>query len=70
MQGLFLLAFFVAIIVIVYWAWANDSVPIGGRTKGFLRMPFTEKPTEAGGTSLTSSEKVGTSHASEHEQKP
>jgi hypothetical protein len=40
MLGLYILAFFVAIIVVVYWAKANDAVPLGGKTKGILRMPW------------------------------
>jgi hypothetical protein len=43
MLGLYILGFFVAIIVVVYWARANDAVPLGGKTKGILRMPWKEE---------------------------
>ena len=43
MLGAYLVSFFVAIIIVVYWARANDSVPLTGLTKGFLRMKFTQK---------------------------
>jgi len=43
MLGFYILAFFVGIVVVAYWAKANDAVPLGGRTKGILRMPWTEK---------------------------
>ena len=38
MLGLYILAFFIAIIVVVYWAKTNDAVPLGGKTTGILRM--------------------------------
>jgi hypothetical protein len=43
MLGLYILAFFIGIIVIVYWAKANDAVPPDGKTKGILRMPWKEE---------------------------
>jgi hypothetical protein len=45
MISYYIVAFFFAIIVIVYWARQNDAVPLGERTKGLLRMKFTEKST-------------------------
>jgi hypothetical protein len=42
MLGLYILGFFIAIIIVVYWTKANDTVPLGGRTKGLLRMKFEE----------------------------
>ena len=47
MQGLFLLAFFVAIIVVIHWAKANDSVPLDGRMTGLFRMPFPDPSDDA-----------------------
>ena len=38
--SLYFVAFFVGIIVVVYWTRQNDAVPPGEKTKGFLRMTF------------------------------
>jgi hypothetical protein len=40
--GLYILIFFIAIVLLVYWTRANDAVPLGGRTKGLFQMIFTE----------------------------
>ncbi len=45
MVSFYLVGFFFAIIVIVYWTRQNDTVPPGGRTKGLLRMTSTENGT-------------------------
>jgi hypothetical protein len=61
MLGIYILAFFIAIIVVVYWARANDGVPLGGKTKGILQMTWNKEagsnllnrtPAETGGAVL------------------
>ena len=41
MISLYLVSFFFGMIVIAYWAKINDAVPPDGKTKGLLRMTFT-----------------------------
>jgi len=47
MMGLYILSFFIAIVLIIYWAKENDTVPMGGKTTGIYRMPSVE-PAAAG----------------------
>jgi len=54
MSSIYLVLFFLAIVVIVYWAWQNDKVPLSEKTIGILRMTFIgaragEDPSERGG---------------------
>lgn len=42
MTSIYLALFFLGIVVIVYWARQNDKVPPDGRTKGLLRMRFSD----------------------------
>ena len=43
MQGLFSLAFLIAVIVVFYWAWKNDKVGPNDKTTGLLRMYSPEE---------------------------
>jgi len=38
MRDLYFLAFSFAFVLVMFWAWRNDSPSLTGPTKGFLRM--------------------------------
>jgi hypothetical protein len=37
-MGAYLLLSIVAFVMVAYWAWRNDSVPLNGETTGLFRM--------------------------------
>ena len=45
--GLFLLAFLVAFVFLVYWVRKNDALPPDQPTVGLLRMSFVDKDAKA-----------------------
>ena len=43
MQGLYFVAFVIAILVVVHWAWKNDKIGPTGKSTGILRMTAMEE---------------------------
>src|ERR1700691_1913755 len=43
MQSLYFLAFVIAILVVVHWAWKNDKIGPTGKSTGILRMTAMEE---------------------------
>jgi hypothetical protein len=56
MQGLYFVAFVIAILVVVHWAWKNDKIGPTGKSTGILRMTAMEERKPAGVPPLTRGE--------------